>query len=85
MVFRLSLFYPFSIDDGHCPSALKWNHDKPQSDARRSVLKKWKDKTFSGGVNRTVIEKGAAMLGFPLDELIADTIQGMKPVAEKSD
>jgi len=32
-----------------------------------------------------VIEKGAAMLGLPLDELIADTIQGMKPVAEKSD
>ena len=61
---------------------LKWNHDKPKSDARRSVLKKWKDKAFAGGVNRAVIEKGAALMGLPLDELIADTIEGMKPVAE---
>ena len=49
----------------------------------KSVLKKWKDKAFAGGVNRAVIEKGAAMLGLPLDELIADTIEGMMPVAEK--
>jgi len=61
---------------------LKWNHDKPKSDARRSVLKQWKDKAFAGGVNRAVIEKGAALMGLPLDELIADTIEGMKPVAE---
>ena len=48
----------------------------------KSVLKKWKDRTFAGGVDRTVIENGAAMLGVPLDVLIADTIEGMKSVAD---
>jgi predicted hydrolase (HD superfamily) len=48
----------------------------------KSVRKKWKDKAFAAGVNREVIEKGAGLLGISLDELIADTIEGMKPVAE---
>lgn len=49
----------------------------------KSVRKKWKDKAFAAGVNREVIEKGAGLLGISLDELIADTIEGMKPVAEQ--
>lgn len=49
----------------------------------KSVLKKWKDKAFAAGVDRGVIENGAKMLGIPLEALIADTIDGMKPVAEK--
>jgi len=48
----------------------------------KSVLKKWKDKTFAAGVDRKVIEKGAALMEVPLDQLIADTIEGMKTVAE---
>jgi putative nucleotidyltransferase with HDIG domain len=48
----------------------------------KSVLKKWKDKTFAAGVDRKVIEKGAALMGVPLEELIADTIEGMKTIAE---
>lgn len=48
----------------------------------KSVKNKWKDKRFAAGVDRTVIEKGAAMLGVGLDELIADTIHGMQDVAE---
>lgn len=48
----------------------------------KSVLKKWKDKGFAAGVDRTVIEKGAALMEVPLDQLIADTIEGMKTVAE---
>ncbi len=36
----------------------------------KSVKKKWNDKRFAAGVDRTVIEKGAAMLGVTLDELI---------------
>src|SRR5659263_1309 len=48
----------------------------------KSVLKKWKDKGFAAGVDRKVIEKGAAMMEVPLDQLIADTIEGMKTVAE---
>ena len=47
----------------------------------RSVKKKWNDKRFAAGVDRTVIEKGAEMLGIPLDELITDCIMGMRNVA----
>jgi putative nucleotidyltransferase with HDIG domain len=46
-----------------------------------SIKKKWKDKRFAAGVNREVIEKGAAMLGVDLWSLVADTIEGMKTVA----
>jgi len=46
-----------------------------------SVKKKWKDKRFAAGVNREVIEKGAALLGVDLWSLVADTIEGMKNVA----
>lgn len=47
----------------------------------RSVRKKWNDKKFAAGVNRSVIEKGAAMLGISLDDLISDCIMGMREVA----
>ena len=47
----------------------------------KSVMKKWKDKAFAAGVNRAVIERGAEMLGVPLDSLVADTIAGMQTVA----
>lgn len=47
----------------------------------RSVRKKWNDKRFAAGVNRSVIEKGAEMLGVSLDELISDCIMGMREVA----
>jgi len=49
----------------------------------KSVMKKWKDKSFAAGVNRSVIEKGAAMLGVELRELVSDTIMGMREVADK--
>ena len=48
----------------------------------KSIKNKWKDKRFAAGVNRSVIEKGAAMLKVGLDELIDDTIKGMQEVAE---
>jgi len=48
-----------------------------------SVRKKWKDKRFAAGVNRSIIEKGAAMLGVDLNDLIAETILGMREVAEE--
>lgn len=48
----------------------------------RSVRKKWNDKRFAAGVDRTVIEKGAAMLGVSLDDLITDCIMGMREVAD---
>jgi predicted hydrolase (HD superfamily) len=49
----------------------------------RSVRKKWNDKKFAAGVNRSVIEKGAEMLGVSLDELITDCIMGMRSVAKE--
>ncbi len=48
----------------------------------KSVRNKWKDKRFAAGVDRSVIEKGAEMLGVSLEELIDDTIRGMQEVAE---
>lgn len=47
----------------------------------RSVKKKWKDKRFSAGVNREVIDKGAAMLDMERTELIEETIVGMRQAA----
>lgn len=49
----------------------------------RSVKKKWNDKKFAAGVDRSVIEKGAEMLGVSLDELITDCIMGMRTVAKE--
>jgi predicted hydrolase (HD superfamily) len=48
-----------------------------------SVRKKWNDKRFAAGVDRSVIEKGAELLGVGLDELITDCIMGMREVAEE--
>ena len=49
----------------------------------KSVMKKWKDKSFAAGVNRSVIEKGTEMLGVELGDLVSDVIMGMREVAEK--
>ncbi len=48
----------------------------------KSVKNKWKDKRFAAGVDRSIIEKGADMLGVQVSDLIADTIMGMREVAE---
>ncbi|MBW1993495.1 MAG: HDIG domain-containing protein [Deltaproteobacteria bacterium] len=48
----------------------------------KSVKKKWKDKRFAAGVDRSIIEKGAQMLEVELTELIRDTIMGMREVAD---
>jgi len=49
----------------------------------KSVKKKWKDKRFAAGVDRSIIENGAGMLGVEISELITDTIAGMREVAEE--
>ena len=49
----------------------------------KSVMKKWKDKAFAAGVNRSVIEKGIAILGVELRDLVTDVIMGMREVASK--
>ena len=49
----------------------------------KSVMKKWKDKSFAAGVDRSIIEKGTAMLGVELRDLVTDTITGMREVADR--
>ena len=48
----------------------------------KSALKKWNDEGYAAGVDRKVLEKDAALMEVPLDQLIADTTEGMKTVAE---
>ena len=48
----------------------------------KSVKKKWKEKSFAAGVDRSIIERGAEMLGMELAEVIQDTIDGMRTVSE---
>ena len=49
----------------------------------KSVKKKYKDKRFAAGVDRSIIEKGAEMLGTTVDELIQQCILGMRECADK--
>ena len=49
----------------------------------KSVKKKFKDKSFAAGVNRDTIRNGCAMLQLELDEVIRETIEGMKEKAQE--
>ena len=44
----------------------------------KSLKKKFKDKRFAAGCSREVIEKGAHILGWELNELFEKTIQAMR-------
>ena len=44
----------------------------------KSVKKKFKDKKFAAGCSRDVINQGAEMLGWELDDLIGRTILAMR-------
>jgi putative nucleotidyltransferase with HDIG domain len=48
----------------------------------KSVKKKWKDKRFAAGVDRSIIDRGCEMLGMERTELITETIMGMRTAAE---
>ncbi len=48
----------------------------------KSVKKKYKDPRFAAGVDRSIIEKGAALLGMELDEIVTQAILGMRACAE---
>ena len=47
-----------------------------------SVMKKWKDKRFAAGVDRGVVEAGAARLGLTVEELVARTVSTMREAAD---
>ncbi|MBN1922005.1 MAG: HDIG domain-containing protein [Anaerolineae bacterium] len=46
-----------------------------------SVKKKWKDRAFAAGANRENMEKGAALLGVPLDEHIGVVLAALQGIA----
>jgi putative nucleotidyltransferase with HDIG domain len=48
----------------------------------KSVMKKWKDKTFAAPVNRQEIEHAAAALGVELSDHITRVLEAMKANAE---
>ena len=48
----------------------------------KSVKKKFKTHSFAAGVNREVIEKGCEMLSLSLDDVIKETIEGMRECAD---
>lgn len=49
----------------------------------KSVVKKMKSKGFAAGVNREVIIEGAQRLNMDLSQVIEETINGMRKVAEE--
>ncbi len=51
----------------------------------KSVKKKFKHKGFAAGVDRKIIEEGAALLGMDLTGVIEEAIKGMQIVAEDLD
>lgn len=49
----------------------------------KSVRKKWKAKQFAAGVDRELVERGAAMLGVELNDLMQDVILAMREVSDE--
>ncbi|MDR2650538.1 MAG: HDIG domain-containing protein [Clostridiales bacterium] len=47
----------------------------------KSVIKKYKQLNFAAGVDRSVIDRGASLLGYDLRYVIEQTILGMRAVA----
>ena len=48
----------------------------------KSVKKKFKSPAFAANCNRQVISEGAERLGMPLDDVIQETILGMREIAD---
>jgi len=77
----------FSIDEltGLIGAAALMRPSKSTLDMELSSLKKkFKDKKFAAGCSRDVINKGAEMLGWTLDELLNETLQAMKEVEQNA-
>lgn len=74
----------FACDEltGLIGAAALMRESKSVSDMElKSVKKKFKDKKFAAGCDRTVIQQGAEMLGWELDELLQKTLDAMKSFA----
>ena len=71
----------FAVDEltGLLGAAALMRPSKSVSDLElSSAKKKFKDKKFAAGCSRDVIQKGADMLGWSLDDLISQTILAMR-------
>lgn len=49
----------------------------------KSVMKKWKSPAFAAGVDRSIVTRGAGMLGVEVSALVEDTIMGMRDAADE--
>lgn len=49
----------------------------------KSVLEKFKEKSFASGVNRELIKKAPEYLNMPLEEIIEITLKAMKEIASE--
>ncbi len=49
----------------------------------KSVKSKWTDKRFAAKIDRSIIEKGAEMMGMDLTQIIDLTIEGMVKIADQ--
>lgn len=49
----------------------------------KSVKKKWKDKAFASGVDRDIIQRGIDMLDMDRTEVIQETINAMRKIADE--
>lgn len=75
----------FAIDEltGLIGAAALMRPSKSVSDMEvKSVKKKFKDKAFAAGCDRSVITKGAEMLNWELDELLSKTLAAMQTFCE---
>jgi len=71
----------FAVDEltGLIGAAVLMRPSKSVQDLElKSVKKKFKDKKFAAGCSRDVIQQGADMLGWSLDELIQRTIDALR-------
>jgi len=71
----------FAVDEltGLIGAAARMRPSKSVSDMElKSLKKKFKDKSFAAGCSREVIQTGANMLNWPLDELLETTLNAMK-------
>lgn len=71
----------FAVDEltGLIGAAAMMRPSKSVSDLEvKSLKKKFKDKKFAAGCSRDVIQKGAELLGWELDQLMEKTIQAMR-------
>ncbi len=73
----------FTIDEltGLVTATALMRPEKMKGITVKSVKKKWSSKGFAAGVNREIIEKGAALLGEEIPFIIDTTIKGMTTIA----